>query len=76
MEAVKIASGGLELLDPFMGLHYHHVAVKSTLPKGLGWAVHMGPDLGDHRGAKGHVGDKVAVHDIDVQPIGPLRDLC
>lgn len=28
----------------------------------------MGSDLGDDGRAKGHVGDEVAVHDIDVKP--------
>lgn len=57
-------------------LSNHHVAVKGTLSEGLGWPVHMRPDLGDDGCAKGHVGDEVAVHDIDVQPIGALCDLC
>lgn len=56
-------------------LHDHHVAVKGALSKGLGWPVHMRPDLGNNGRAKGHVGDEVAVHDINVQPIGTLCDL-
>lgn len=47
----------------------HHVAVESALAKGLGGLVDMRTDHGYYRSAKGHVGDEVAVHDVDVEPV-------
>lgn len=37
----------------------------------------MRPNLRDHGGTKGHVWHEMAIHDIDVQPIGaPVHRVC
>lgn len=95
VEAVQVAAGLLELLDPFFGywspsvdvyllvfpssspssrnqhlsnpyLGDHHVAVEGAFSIGFSGPVDVRADLGDDRGAKGDVGHKVAVHDVDV----------
>lgn len=40
----------------------HHVAIESASAVGRAGALNVGTDLGHNGGAKGHVGDKVAVH--------------
>lgn len=35
----------------------------------------MRTDLGDNRSSEGDIGDKVTVHDIDMEPVGPLFHL-
>lgn len=40
----------------------HHVAIESASAVGCARALNVGTDLGHNGGAKGHVGDKVAVH--------------
>jgi len=56
-------------------LHDHHVAVKGARPARALGTRDMRADLGDDGGAKGHVGHKVAIHDVDVQPVGALVHL-
>jgi hypothetical protein len=51
------------------------MAIKRALPIRLRWPVDVRADLCDDGRAKGDVGDKVAVHDVDVQPVGALLDL-
>lgn len=51
------------------------MAVKGALAVGLGGTGNMGANLGHDGGTKGHVGDEVAVHDVDVQPVGSLGNL-
>lgn len=96
VEAVEIASGLLEFLDPFLwlltmvnmlfleeclrvarrrtDLGDHHVAIEGALAKGLGRLVNMRTDHCDNGSAKGHVGDEMAVHDIDMEPICAMAD--
>ena len=52
--------GGGRLLLTY--LSDHHMAIESALALGVGGAVDMRPDLGDHGGAKGDVGHEVAIH--------------
>jgi len=95
VEAVQVAAGLLELLDPFLRLlepvsrclpfvspssssSYrnrllsspylgdHHVAVEGAFSVGFSGPVDVRADLGDNGSAKGDVGHKVAVHDVDV----------
>lgn len=47
----------------------HHVAVENTLSP-VGVAVDCAADAGDDGGADGDVGYEVAVHDVDVEPVG------
>ena len=47
-------------------LCYHHMAVKGSLTVCGSWAVDVGANLGDYGGSKGHIGHKVAVHDVDL----------
>lgn len=58
-------------------LHDHHMAVKGALAGRVDvlGALDERADLGDDGGAKGHVGDEVAVHDVDVQPVRALLHL-
>ena len=48
------------------------MAVEGACSFGGGGAVDMRPDLADDGVAEGNVGDEVAVHDVDVQPVGAL----
>lgn len=66
MEAVEVAAGFSEVAHPPLGFCDHHVAVKGAPAMGGGGALDVRADLGDDRGAKGHVGDEVAVHDVDL----------
>lgn len=61
VEAVEVAAGALELLDPLLGLGDHHVAVKGAPAVALGRLVDVLSDLGHDRRAKGEVRHKVAV---------------
>jgi len=65
---------GLKVGWSWTDLGDHHVAVEGTLSKGLGGLVDMRTDHGYYGSAKSHVGDEVAVHDIDVQPICAMAD--
>jgi len=56
-------------------LRDHHVAVKGAPALGLRRPANMRADLGDNGGSEGDVGDKVTVHDIDMEPVGPLGHL-
>lgn len=56
-------------------LHDHHVAVKGTLRAGLEWPVDAAANLGDDGATDGHIGDEVAVHDVDMEPVGALLHL-
>ena len=53
-------------------LHDHHVAVKSTPSAGLKWSIDAATDLGHDRAPDGHVRDKVAIHDVHMEPVGTL----
>jgi hypothetical protein len=59
-----VSGASTHLSGPYLG--DHHVAVKGALSVGLGWPVDVRPDLSDDGSAKGNVGHKVAVHDVDV----------
>lgn len=52
----------------------HHVAVESAFAKGLGGPVDVRTDHCDDGSAKGHVGDEVAVHNVDVKPVCAMAD--
>ena len=49
----------------------HHVAVESSFPVCSRGSGDMRADLGDYGGSKSHVGNEVAVHDIDMEPAAP-----
>lgn len=72
VEAVQVAAGLLELLDPFLGLGDHHVAVKGAAPVVLSRLVNVAADLGHHGGTKGDVGHKVAVP-VPQEPVSANR---
>lgn len=44
----------------------HHVAIKGSLSVGAIGTFNMCTELGDYRGAKGHIRDEMSVHDIDL----------
>ena len=50
----------------------HHMAIERSLAKRGRGALHMGPDFSDDRGTKCHIGYEVAIHDIDMKPIGSI----
>ena len=50
-------------------LRNHHMAVKGSLAMGLSWPADMRADLGDNRSSKGDVGDKMAIHDVNMEPV-------
>jgi hypothetical protein len=50
----------------------HHMAVKSALSLRACRPRDMGSNLGDHRGAKGHIRDEMAIHDIDMEPVSTI----
>ena len=52
----------------------HHMAIKGSLAELLVGLVDVGTDHGDYRSAKGHVGYKVAVHNIDMEPVSAVAD--
>lgn len=52
----------------------HHVAIKGSLAELLAGLVDVRTDHGDDGSAKGHVGYKVAVHDIDMEPVSAVAD--
>lgn len=52
----------------------HHMAIKRSFPECLFGSIDMTADLGHNGGAKGHVRDKVAVHDVDMEPVCALRN--
>lgn len=53
----------------------HHMAVKGSLAVGLSRPANMRTDLGDNRSSKGDIGDEMAIHDIDMEPVGTLVHL-
>lgn len=61
VETVQVTAGILEILDPAFWLGNHHVAVEGASAVGGGGLLDVGTDLCDDGGAKGDVGDKVAV---------------
>lgn len=69
VEAIQIAASLLELLYPPLRLCNHHVTIKSSLPAAAGGFRDVRPDLGDYGRTESHVGDKVPVHDVDVEPV-------
>ena len=114
VEAVEIATGLLELPDPFMRLRNrralaseiepgdhragsehksrntkrnepipgvttylrnHHMAVKGSCAVGLSRPGNMRADLRNDGGAKGDIGDEVAIHDVDMEPVRALVHL-
>jgi hypothetical protein len=56
-------------------LHDHHVAVEGTLRAGLEWPVDAATDMRDDGATDGHVGNEVAVHDVNMEPVGTLLHL-
>lgn len=52
----------------------HHVTVKGALAVRRRGSVDVGADLGHDGRAECHVGHKVAVHDVDVQPCCAVAD--
>jgi hypothetical protein len=72
VKAVQIAPSLDKLLDPLLGLGNHHVAVKRASSVPGRWPVDVRADLGDDGSAKCDVGDEVAVHDVDVEPVCAL----
>lgn len=66
-ECRKMGSDWTDLSD-------HHVAVEGTLAKGLGGSVDVRTDHCDNGSAKGHVGYKVTVHNVDVKPVCAMAD--
>lgn len=61
VEAVEVTAGIFEVLDPSFRFGNHHVAVEGASAVGGGGLLDMGPDLGDDWGAKGDVGDEMAI---------------
>lgn len=55
-------------------LSNHHVAVKGAATMGLLGRLNVPPDLGYDGGTKGDVWHKVSIHNVDVKPVGALRD--
>jgi hypothetical protein len=51
------------------------VAVEGTLATGLEGTVNATADLGNDRASDGHVWHEVAVHDVDMEPVGALLNL-
>jgi hypothetical protein len=47
------------------------VTIENTLTPVLG-ALNYAADTGNHWGSDGDVGHKVAVHDVNVEPVGTL----
>jgi hypothetical protein len=66
----RVLVGGREVTD----LSDHHVAVESTFAKGLSRLFDVRTDHCDNGSAKGHVGDKMAVHDIYMEPVCAMPD--
>jgi len=98
VEAVQIATGILELADPFMrllkrircqrgacdaefrnrrvtNLHNHHVAIECAPAGGFRGTVYAAANLRDNWAADGHVWHEVAVHDVNMEPVGALLHL-
>lgn len=48
------------------------MAVKSAARAGFKGSIDAAADLRDDRASDGHVRDEVAIHDVDVQPVGTL----
>jgi hypothetical protein len=44
----------------------HHMAVESAFAIGASGSINVGTNLGNDGGTEGHVGHKVAVHDVDL----------
>jgi len=72
VEAIKIGARVLEFLDPFLGLGDHHVAVEGSASVVRGGLVDVFPYLGDNWGAECDIGNEMAIHDINVQPVRAL----
>ena len=66
MKAIQIAASLLKLAHLLLGFCNHHVTVKCPLSVSGGRSVDVAADLRYDWGAKGHIGHKVAVHDIDL----------
>lgn len=61
VKAVEVTAGIFEVLDPSFRLGNHHVAVKGSSTVGAGRLLDVGSNLGDDGGAKGDVGDEMAI---------------
>lgn len=72
MEAVQITASFLEVPDPSFRLCYHHVAVECTPSIGACWALYVWADLSNYGRSEGHIGHEMAVHNIDMKPVGSL----
>lgn len=51
------------------------MAVKSAASAGFKGSIDAATNLRDNRAPDGHVRDEVAVHDVDMQPVGALLHL-
>lgn len=54
----------------------HHMAVKGSPSIRAGGAVDVRTNFGDNRGAEGHVGHKMAVHDVDLGRVSGIASNC
>lgn len=61
VEAIEVTAGIFEVLDPAFWLGNHHVAVEGASAVGGGGFLNVGPDLGHDWGAKGDIGDEMAI---------------
>ena len=57
-----------------MYLGYHHVAIERAFAMGYIWLLDMRSDLGDYGRSKCQVGNEVAVHDVDMDPVAAPSD--
>lgn len=48
----------------------HHVAIKGTPLSRSSWLWDVRANLGDDGVAKGHIGHEMAVHNVDMKPVG------
>lgn len=51
------------------------MAIKGASATRLPGPFDVGTDSGDDGGAKSHVGNKMTVHDVDMEPVRSLPDL-
>lgn len=51
------------------------MAVEGAFAEGLRRTLDVTADLGDHWGAKGHIRNEMAIHDIHMEPVRAFLDL-
>jgi hypothetical protein len=66
---VQARASSSPILKSFTHLSNHHVAIKRPLAAFLRGSRNVWSYLGDDRRAEGDVGNKVAVHHVDVDPL-------